>query len=362
MAKESRRMRKRITSILDVLPDDLIELVLLRLRTPICLARAAATCKPWRRVVAGAGFLRRFHALHRPDDHLLLGHYCVNTETTDNINALPRLNAEFIPSPPRPATAAANHHLRRRLALDFLSRPPPYSYAHQRVLTDSHGGLLAFIQDNWYAVVCDPWTRQFKEVRFPWGQNDGDRDRTYHCIGAFLLDSDDAGNGCCSPMSSSFRVLCVCLVMDYMDDRVEAHACVFSARHDGWVQFSVSTDIGRVHWTGGFSLDRLDTYKRIVGRAGGSIFWFTYHGYLLALDENTREFSTFRLPVAPDVDVYISRARQLYHEQTVRVVGGGAAAAGAVRVVSVVDGDLEVLVLNWAPHGEWECTVERRSS
>ncbi|CAN6361525.1 unnamed protein product [Urochloa humidicola] len=355
MANKSRRLRRdasRATSIHDV-PDELLELVLLRVPTTLCLFRAAATCKSWRRVVAGAGFLSRFRSLHGPC--LLLGHYCVNAKDMDD--GITRLKAEFIPSPSQPA----NNHLRQRLSLDFLLRPPPCKDRHRRVLTDSHGGLLGFVRDNWYAVVCDPWTRQYREVRFPWGQDNGNRDRTYHCIGAFLLDGEadhDGSNSNGSPMSS-FMVLCVCLILDHLDDRVEAHACVFSARHDRWIPSSVCTDIGRVHWTGGFNLDLLDTYKRIVGRVGGYIFWFGHPGYVLALDENTGEFSTFRLPAPPDMDVY-SRAHQLYHEQNVRVVSGGGSIGATLRVVCVVDGDLEVLLLNKVPHGTWECILERR--
>jgi len=41
-------------------------------------------------------------------------------------------------------------HLLQRLFLDgeLMHRSP--------VLTDSHGGLLAFVRGNWYLIVCDP--------------------------------------------------------------------------------------------------------------------------------------------------------------------------------------------------------------
>jgi hypothetical protein len=94
-------------------------------------------------------------------------------------DGIKRLNAGFFPWPPRPA-----NHLRQRLSLPRLS---PFSYIDERVLTDSRGGLLAFIRDNWHAVVVDPLTRQYMEVRFPWGWDDVDlrRDCSYCCIGAF---------------------------------------------------------------------------------------------------------------------------------------------------------------------------------
>ncbi|CAL4891398.1 unnamed protein product [Urochloa decumbens] len=279
------------------------------------------------------------------EQHRLLGHYCVNPKKMDD--GIRRLNAEFIPMP-------ANHP-RRRLSLDFLPQPPPYTYSHERVLTDSRGGLLAFVEDNWYAVVCDPRTRQYRKVRFPWGQDDDDSDWdcSYHCIGVFLLDADDDdGSGSRSPMSR-FRVLCVCLVLDYMSDTIKAHSCVYSARHNRWLRsWSVTRkNIGHGHWTDGCSSDLLDTYKRIVGRAGGSIFWSGHRGHVLAVDESTGQFSKFRLPVA---------ARSKHHSsKNLRVVGGGGA---GLRIVRLVDGDLEVLLLTArGHHGARECTVERRA-
>ncbi|CAL4905635.1 unnamed protein product [Urochloa decumbens] len=344
-AKKESRRRRRIASacarensvppptrILDVLPDDLIELILLRVRTTICLFRAAATCKPLRRVVAGDGFLHRFRAIHSP--RLLLGHYCIS-----NAKGMDDKTAVFVPSPPRPG-----NNLWQRLSLDFLPGPSPYSYTHERVLIDSRGGLLAFLQGNWDAVVCDPWTRQYKKLHFPWGGHD---DCCYYFMGAFLLDAsvdDDGGNG--SPMSN-FMLLCAYLVVDYYYDRVEVHACVFSARQDRWLEPPAGMDVGYgYYWTcdSGWSL-----------RAGGSVFWFNHEGYMLAVDENSGEFSKFRLSAAPDDGLDYFRAYHLYDKHNIRVVGGGA--ESAVRIVCVADGNLEVLT---RVHGASECTVERR--
>ena len=68
----------RTTSIHD-LPNELLELILLRVRTPVCLFRAVATCKLWHHVIASNGFLQRVHSLHRPNH--LLGHYTMNKKT-----------------------------------------------------------------------------------------------------------------------------------------------------------------------------------------------------------------------------------------------------------------------------------------
>ncbi|CAN6334632.1 unnamed protein product [Urochloa humidicola] len=353
-AKKESRQRRRIavacarddtslppTSILDI-PDDLLEHILLRVRTHACLFRAAATCKTWRCVVAGTSFLRRFHSLHGQD--LLIGHYCVNIKKMED--GIERLNAEFFPCPPRPT-----NHLRQRLSLDFLPQPRPYSHSHQRVLTDSRGGLLAFVQDNWYTIICDPWTRQYTELHFPWGQREEDRDFDYQCIGAFLLDADD-GDG--SPMSS-FMVLCACLVRNKDQDTVTAHACVYSARQNCWLRGSEgSMDIHSGYWTATWGMHLLDTYTQLMGRAGGTIFWFGIQGHVLALNENTCVFSTIRLPGAPDViNIYWRPAHQLYHKENVRIVGSRA--AGYVRIVSLLGGG--VLEVFTRFHGAWMCTM-----
>ncbi|OEL15699.1 hypothetical protein BAE44_0023281 [Dichanthelium oligosanthes] len=136
--------------------EDLLELFLLRVRTPFCLVRAAATCKLWRRVIAGAGFLDRSRSLHGPR-RFLLGHYAVNaTQTTEG----GIINTEFVPSttPRRPAAAS---HLRERVSLDFLVRPDDGPFT-ERVLTDSrpscaiHGpgsiGRFIFLRHDMYAV------------------------------------------------------------------------------------------------------------------------------------------------------------------------------------------------------------------
>lgn len=151
MGRDSRRRRTRIA--------DLLELILLRVPTPVCLFRAAATCALWRRVIAGDdSFLQRARSHRRPTNHLL-GHYSV---TRTMKRGLSRTVTEFIPSPERPAVG-----LRQRLSVDFLVN---VDYKNKwPELTDSRGGLPAFVLHNtWYAVVCDPWTRKYTELQFPW--------------------------------------------------------------------------------------------------------------------------------------------------------------------------------------------------
>ncbi|TVU49484.1 hypothetical protein EJB05_00797, partial [Eragrostis curvula] len=98
-------MEKTTQTTIGYLTDDLLDsldLVFLRIRSLACLLRAAATCKPWRRVIAGAAFLRRFRSLHAPP---LLGHYHVRGSRTF-----------FVPSVVPPPESKA--------AID-LSSPPP---------------------------------------------------------------------------------------------------------------------------------------------------------------------------------------------------------------------------------------------
>ena len=43
--------------------DDTLVLILERIDSPVSLLRAAATCRRWCRVIADAGFLRRFRVI-----------------------------------------------------------------------------------------------------------------------------------------------------------------------------------------------------------------------------------------------------------------------------------------------------------
>ncbi|WVZ90957.1 hypothetical protein U9M48_037207 [Paspalum notatum var. saurae] len=309
------------------------------LPTPTCLFRAAATCKRWRRVIAGDGFLHRFRSRHGHDSHLLLGHYIATTEPWGR-----KINAEFVPSPPETAIG-----LTQRVSLDFLIQPGEKQHI-QHELTDSRGGLLAFVQDKWDAVVSDPWTRQYRELSCPWGEDlsdDDDVDVFFDCRGAFLVDAGAVDSDDDSHLSS-FRLLCACVFKDdYFYYWVES--AIFSARDNSWVSSS-TFDGGEIEdmW---YSW-RMDIYDGLVGRVGRSIFW-AGGTHLLALDESTGEFSALELPLAPGTNRY-----RTYHSQNLRVVAGEG--TEAVRVVRVVDGDaLEVLMAS-RDHGAWECMVESR--
>jgi len=92
-------------------------------------------------------------------------------------------------------------HIRQRLFLngELMHRSP--------VLTDSRGSLLAFVRGNWYLIVCDPWTRQYRVLEFPW-ERPGDRKCLYDYLGAFILNASHGDGDDKSSLMSIFSVLC----------------------------------------------------------------------------------------------------------------------------------------------------------
>ena len=87
----SKQLSARPTSVND-LPDELLDVVLLNLGSPLHLIRAAATCRRWRRAIADAGFVARSRALHGAPP--VAGRYYVTDrlppagEETDSLRAL----------------------------------------------------------------------------------------------------------------------------------------------------------------------------------------------------------------------------------------------------------------------------------
>ncbi|KAF8692310.1 hypothetical protein HU200_039920 [Digitaria exilis] len=278
---------------------------------------------------------------HPYEPHFLLGHYCVNTVETEH--GATKLTAEFFPSLPWRWRRSAEH-LRRRLSLDFLRRRRRSDAFTEHVLTDSRGGLLAFVRDNKYAVVCDPWNRQYRELDFPWlhptpdeGSSERyfmEHDEQYISLGAFFLEAGAGGGG--GPPMAGFRLLCAWLVRNYVDDTVSAHACVYSASERRWLRPCCGRYVSHGYCTTGHWIWN---DSRFLGRGTG-------------------KFSTFRLPAVAAALPGDSRAvSPRYESRDIRVVGDGGA-AGGVRIVSVVDGD-QLEVLTWA-HGARRCAVESR--
>ncbi|KAL6622519.1 hypothetical protein ACP70R_032398 [Stipagrostis hirtigluma subsp. patula] len=324
----------RITSIQD-LADDVLELVLARICSVVCLIRAAATCRPWRRVIGDAGFLRRFGALHAPP---VLGHYHVGCYETI-----------FVPSPSSPGDII---DVGDRASLDFVHR----DVAGDLELVDSRGGLLAL--DRRYSsvvVVCNPMTRRHTQLHLPWKQLGGGPSLR---LGTFLLDADadtgETGTTAAAGMSN-FRVLHVRLQENHRNyaagGSTSVVASVFSARDGRWVALG-SADADELFPGAGVRAD-MYTHIEFVGRAGGSLCWSAGGRSILHVDEVTGEMSSFTMP-AP-----ANEGPPLYYSGNLRVVVGSGVTATA-RLARITDGgELEVLTV---PRGGEACTVERRVS
>ncbi|KAL6622512.1 hypothetical protein ACP70R_032391 [Stipagrostis hirtigluma subsp. patula] len=261
------------------LSDEVLELVLLRVGSPVSLIRAAATCRPWRRVIAGAGLLRRFDSLHRPH---VLGHFYAGAGTA------------FVRSPAPPGEAAAD--VRRRVSLCFLHC---HYNVNTLVLADCRGAPFP------------PSPASATDVK--------------PCPGAFFLDADaGAGEAGARPNLSNFRVLCVFVIRDVDDGTSIARASVFSASENRW--FLVSSTPRFVD-------------ADFVGRIRGSIFfWSTFVKNLVQLNEGTGAFSFFKLPEPAGYDQ--DWGKLSYDRLKIRVVGGD---TGAVCFARIVGEDLEVL-------------------
>ncbi|CAL4885782.1 unnamed protein product [Urochloa decumbens] len=299
------------------IPDDLLELVLLQVPTPACLLRAAATCKVWRRVITGDGFLHRYRSIHRP--RLVLGHYAIDYDDSERGNE--RVRTDFIPSPPRPAT-----RLYQRVSLYFLPRAMgPYT---KLLPTDSRGGLLAVVNGTLWKnlVVCNPWTRQYRAIHIPWTRpvfapEDGYCEHNF--LGAFLLGGGADDDDETTISMSNFRVVYARMVHDDFNNRVTTQAYVYSARDGRFLVLAppIGPGVGFQHF--GWSRRALEMFNRFMGRAGTC---------MLEVEAN-------------------------YDRGNLRVVGGGA--RGAVHIVRIVDSDLEVFT---RACGDRECVLHKRFS
>ncbi|VAH10443.1 unnamed protein product [Triticum turgidum subsp. durum] len=306
------------------IPDHLLELVLLRVATPLALLRAASTCKRWCRLIftddatsPDHRFRRSLRAARVP------GHYHVDGN-----------NHVFVPDP-----SAADGLNRRHFSLDFLPAVPDGSLPWE--LADSRGGLLLLYRrdvvyyrmgrmwdgDAGYLqfpdmVVCDPLTRRCQGILY-WEEMWSDP-----CLGLFLLDGDAAGETAGGSFigMSNFRVVAVVYESHvFGNNRGTPRACVSSSGRDGgWRQ---ETAAG-----GDVSIPEYNLIS-FAGRARSSLFWrMEREGAVLALDDATIQFSLITFPCTVVGTPEESSA--------FRVIGGD---DGAVRVVRVMaNNDLTV--------------------
>ncbi|CAM0947275.1 unnamed protein product [Alopecurus aequalis] len=221
-AERRARLAAALAAQIDAVPEEVFELVFLRLPMPLQLVRAACTCKRWRRIIA-ADDGRLIRSLHGAPSSHVVGNYHVYQRWFGS--RPPGRSPSFIHS--YPTSPWTDIIAGRSLALDFLPRPEHSGFRWE--LADIRGGFLlvllfsAMIDDGALAsplriLVCDPLARCYSEIPLP---------EWFHgcsCLGAFLRDGEDAG----APISlSNFRVTCA-LYQDCI-----ARAGVFSSTAGG---------------------------------------------------------------------------------------------------------------------------------
>ncbi|KAL6623262.1 hypothetical protein ACP70R_033141 [Stipagrostis hirtigluma subsp. patula] len=263
------------------IPDELLELILLRLGSPVFLLRAASACKRWRRIIAGAGFLGRFHSLHGP---AVAG---VFRQTQPPLFSKPARRQRPWP---RPSFVPSRTHGDCRFSLDFLpDRDATRPWAWR--IVDSRGSLLLLdrldpkgeqplpFQD---MVVCEPATRRYRRI----APCSNFREHVVNHV--FLLDGDGDGDGTVG--MSNFKVLCVLYRDDYAAGRCCYHAGVLNP---------------------GKSRRKILEIKGedviFLGATSSSVYWYIGGRTMLALDRRRSvELSSFVLPNTKDFDDDIS--------------------------------------------------------
>ncbi|CAN6173980.1 unnamed protein product [Urochloa humidicola] len=325
------------TSVRD-LADDLLELVLLHLDSPVDLVRAAATCKHWRRLVAGTAFLWRVGSLHPPRP--IGTFYSINPDEPRSYgqhHVWPQGDPVFVPSS---ASASDGPTGLLQLSLDFV---PPVNRG-ARELVDGRGSLLLLLGEKhrierpdcmccWIAadymtpdlVICEPLTRQYRRIPPPFGGR-------VCVLGAFLLDgdSDEAGGAAVMGMTN-FRVLLVHYEYD------NGHGEIYGHGHPLASVFTCSSGNGRWHYDerdeAGVHLPSLEEVH-LAGRTGGRIYWGCEDKQVMVVDERT--LGIFTMLLSEHMMNWMEFGRDNF-----RVVGGGH--DGTVRIVHLTyDGELEV--------------------
>lgn len=283
------------------LPDELVESVLLRLDSSVSLIRAASTCKSWRRIVADAGFLRRFRGLHEPT---VAGYYFDSRAESPFATLTMGRQEEALCFRPSPSAAALAIDA-GSFSLAFLRDDDvlPSRWSSSWSVADSRGSLVLLI--NLAAghapfcfpevVVCEPLTRRHRRI-LP----SPDFGTGCFFYGCYLADGEAAGDSSSSSIGmSNFRVVYEL----YRDDGGAglARAAVFAAGAHSWRETSVGHTIPPFH------------RMSLMGSAGGS--WYFHEGSTMAvLDGSTAEFSSssFTLqqqPIDPGVYLYIAEGR-----------------------------------------------------
>ncbi|KAF8772338.1 hypothetical protein HU200_005876 [Digitaria exilis] len=249
----SNHMGSHDSLLLD-LPDDILQLILLSLHSPLWLLRAASTCKRWLRVASSAGFNRRFRAIHssRP---VVAGSYY----NQGGGYHCPRFE-------PSPATAAAVNA--RHFSLDFIPGRPGNGTAYWSwnwMIKDSRESLLLIYRENWNGqhrdlIICEPLTYWDAIAVLLDGGGGGDDDG---------LEKAGGGDGVIS--MASFRVF----LCSYEGGRI--NACMFTSGSSSWCNTSI----------------HMPPRLFPIGFAAGRRYWHDGEKMVIALDQSTIKFSSF---------------------------------------------------------------------
>ncbi|CAN6270700.1 unnamed protein product [Urochloa humidicola] len=259
--------------------DDVLGLVLERVGSHVSLIRVAAVCRRWRRAVADAAFLRRYRSLHAP---AVAGYYHNGNGYLQLCRREGLCASLFVPSSPRVVDP-------RRFSLDFLP-----GGAWRWDVKDSRGSLLLMMSNPFPTasvpfgfqdqLVCEPLTRRYERITLP--PAPASLDHSCRFLESYLLDGEADGG----ISMSNFRVLCTFRRGDTM------HATVL-AMDSPWSEKSID------HIAPTFVLSRL------LGRGGGSWYFYGGDSVLIKLDGSTGEFSSSVLPAIDDWDFLISKDR-----------------------------------------------------
>uniref|UniRef100_A0A0E0LZU1 F-box domain-containing protein n=1 Tax=Oryza punctata TaxID=4537 RepID=A0A0E0LZU1_ORYPU len=294
----------------DDVPDEVLELVLLRLGNSLALLRAAATGGTASSRTPGSSAGSR--SLHAP---LVVGHYHVVDPTFTG------------------AQRGGNHVIvPERSPSPTLPRLPAGAGWRPRMLGARRHVLL--YQKTWNVsfpdmLVCEPLTRRHQGILRP-------QEMKYRkCFGVFLIDggaaaaADETG-GCIS--MSNFRALSAI----YESETPYWYGHGTPPRPRAYV-FSTDVEGGwRATESDSGSDVELPSFQSInfMGRAGCCLYWgLGGEDAVLALDKTTAEFSPVTIPAI---------VGEPYHPSTSRVIGGGN--DGTMRVGSGGEWVVEKLV------------------
>ncbi|GJN32537.1 hypothetical protein PR202_gb21051 [Eleusine coracana subsp. coracana] len=173
--------------------DDVLGDIFLLLPDTASLARAALTCKRWRRVASDPALLRRFHSLHGPP---LLGFVMLGPPPRPREIGYRGPDHRFLP-----ATSSRNPHIAAAAAAtdahieDFAARNPRSGALINRwVLRGSDGGRFLLTYGDLHRqelAVYDPIARTAEHFRCP-GEIEFDFWDVYRVHYALVADDTDA--------------------------------------------------------------------------------------------------------------------------------------------------------------------------